>query len=822
MPPLLHGRDQVLEGVRYYSPNATRDTKLKLQDSPRDNNPFHPESTSLRPTWHDFHAPRPWSFTFGWISFVPNYAFYTLPNNPPFDILSRIPTIVSHTDPQGEVKGYTLQGACEWETLDQDLYEAVLALKLYYNIPMTLPFRPCSFGYTLMYRSKSSLKLKAQLAREWFLVWFGALSYCLAWSKTPSDGMHTHESAKYPEWRTVLERKGLRPDWVDDIENSPIAYYDISNPRAGTIVDILDPVPGQPTIEWLVTAGIEVWYRWSREEEDANWDGKLRMFKPPSTPAAIPVARQSSVQPSRSPTESQLHSDEQVPTPLDGPLNPRTHLPLPDPESGVAGIASTPTPTITTAICDANEQEQRRRWRQEYFSKQRAEDEEIMKRESPYAREARLNRTRVPPTRRVKIFEWHPDGDNPCIYKLHRVPDKAKSDVLFEDYGEQQKIYDPFRNVWHCCSDFGPDDDDDNEEDLPVDAAQEIPIPEDEASTLQAHPPPPPMSESLAQMDRIDDIPAVETVAVPRSPSGLATSVWEMFSKCYGMCDSLPVSPTSSLDAFDDREQSLLLRLACRNEPQDAIDEFKKSQQFVTCLKFFQAMREGNAMVDGGWDLSDDCLLPVRHSPRFATVQKVPIPPSSDELKETYRVADVYYVFTPAKAHTPWKFATLSAAAALLACRLPPHFQFEDIAHYFAQKGIPFRTLYTRPLLPAAPPAFELPYVRPMRTFTYKFTKEDYEGYVRQRVMQLGQSHMQAAIKRGGIAWRLAIGILGISNVCAPPSLWGSYSRVDISEERHSDDLLTSIELDVLCGVYECIDGKFISFLCRLLNDTDP
>jgi hypothetical protein len=97
----------------------------------------------------------------------------------------------------------------------------------------------------------------------------------------------------------------------------------------------------------------------------------------------------------------------------------------------------------------------------------------------------------------------------------------------------------------------------------------------------------------------------------------------------------------------------------------------------------------------------------------------------------------------------------------------------------------------------------------PIRRFNHRFTREDYDTYLNLRIFLLSMPHMQAALRRGGIVWRLAIGMLGLSDVVRAPTQWGEVFRVDESlGSCFIEDTLSTIELDLICGAYECISGN--------------
>jgi hypothetical protein len=169
-----------------------------------------------------------------------------------------------------------------WLKHEQDIYKATVALARTYDIPAVFPVLPHIFGFSKMYRSKSLLKLKLAVSREWFQVWLGALSYFLARARCEN----AERKDPYPRWRQVLERAGVSPAWMDEVWQSVLCCFDVRNPRAGCIVDLIHPVEGQPEVEWLVAHGIPVWYRWGEEEERlAEKDAGFAKRRPPKMAA---------------------------------------------------------------------------------------------------------------------------------------------------------------------------------------------------------------------------------------------------------------------------------------------------------------------------------------------------------------------------------------------------------------------------------------------------------------------------------------------------------------------------------------------------------
>jgi hypothetical protein len=169
-----------------------------------------------------------------------------------------------------------------------------------------------------------------------------------------------------------------------------------------------------------------------------------------------------------------------------------------------------------------------------------------------------------------------------------------------------------------------------------------------------------------------------------------------------------------------------------------------------------------------------------------------------------------YYVFTETTNHS-WRLAVTSASAAFMICRRPAIEDITDIALLLSSHGVPFRTFYPRSSVMMGPQtSYSTSHVIPKRPFGHKFTKEDYDVYVYMRTLLLGQSHMQAAVKRGGLTWRLAVGTLGTSRAALPPSSWGSTHAFEFQDGmEYVDSALTTMEMDLICGAYECVSSAF-------------
>jgi hypothetical protein len=177
------------------------------------------------------------------------------------------------------------------------------------------------------------------------------------------------------------------------------------------------------------------------------------------------------------------------------------------------------------------------------------------------------------------------------------------------------------------------------------------------------------------------------------------------------------------------------------------------------------------------------------------------------------------FVFNTSTAMSPWLLVMNNPRDVLSVCRLPDDYDWPEIVFFLAQRGMSFHIFCQQPQYPSSP--IRPPLSVPKRDFGHVFTHQDYKSYLELRTELLSQPHMQAALRRGGLVWRLTVDVLGLSNILstcgnAPTSL----SLKHCSKVWVEDDL-TTVELDILCGAYECSSGACSSpnTICCGLTD---
>ncbi|KAJ2912293.1 hypothetical protein MD484_g8123, partial [Candolleomyces efflorescens] len=772
--PVVEGRFQLVDGVPFYSPNSAFDAPLYLDSSMDGMNPFQPRGdrrSDIR--YGDLLRPRRWQKAFYWIAFIPTDHWYKYYRLPPFHHLGKVPPIQQYfTD---EESAYCVSPDNPFTVLEDEVYRAVVALKNKFELPCVLPFLPNALGYLGTYRKRAQLVQVLQETREWFSVWLGALSYCIAMADTRQWVTKELKFTGYPNWRKVLMEEGFSEGWIDDVVRSPVGQYLPQYPRVGCILEIVKEHPDQPMGMWFANHSVPVWWRWGPEEEAYCKQWNMTWYLPQSPPPA-----------------------KESPTVLTE--RPKTPLTCKEPE----WIA--------------------------FFQRREDRYSHITATESRLDRQRRENRTRDRPVRTAKVFEWLESYDEPNTWKRTPVTQKCKLDT-FELYRNHQMRYDPFFNEWDLCEHFcfgGGDDAYDTDSDS--ERGEELPPP---PVAVSSSPPPTPHSAAIpppltALTSRSGDCypnadpppDLFRAVLHPSPPAGDNTTpsttlpspacpiqqeVEDIFGGYYGFC--APVIGTDFPDlSYQERSADWFRRLLGLLPDETYNQEYFTTPHYLSAQLFLDSNVGNKPPHPSLSDLEDSALRPVRLLPRFPQIIRVSLRNRISNDDNNSDCADFLYVLKPSTPSVPWKIACFSPITALYICRLPSEYTETSIAFHLSQRGVSFRVLSPPPRL-RRPMHARVVHELPIRRQTHRFTKEDYESYVNQRTYLLGQPHMQAAIRRGGIAWRLAIATLGIADVVREPTLWGdTFSpTADLVE-----DTLSKVELDLLCGAYECIsdDGK--------------
>lgn len=490
--PYTGGRIQFVGGIRYYSPNSAVDAVLDLHPQRKNtSNPFYPGQTGkFRVRYRDFVNPRPWNLKFAWTAFIPVVPAQWFDHHTYLGrVLSRFPPIEHFMDEKEKKHGWRIPEQNEWRRLEKDVYDAVVALSAHYHTPCVLPFLPNAIGYTLMYTHKRTLVSRLEEARDWFFVWFGALSYLLTCSRN-NPLQPRAPFVKDEQLANVLYSRGVSPVFVDTLLSSLVADPEPTHVRrAGTIIDLSDNPLGRPSIDFFVNWGVPVWYRWRDVEEKASFlcdwrpPAHLLLQEPCFPPSRVTVLSRIQIEtaPSEdlsgiamqaSPARSAYHGTDghqSFFTNSNGvqvaiQSSPTSPVYTPD---GSANDACLPSATTaaggSNSIISAPQEDSASSKEPEWITFFREREDahaQILKTEKPKSRQARENRMREPATASAKVFEWFRSEKEGVLYERLPVLGKARVETL-DGYGEAQKRYDAFFNEWDCCTEWGEDDDTD-------------------------------------------------------------------------------------------------------------------------------------------------------------------------------------------------------------------------------------------------------------------------------------------------------------------------------------------------------------------------
>ncbi|KAG5649130.1 hypothetical protein H0H81_006052, partial [Sphagnurus paluster] len=101
--------------------------------------------------------------------------------------------------------------------------------------------------------------------------------------------------------------------------------------------------------------------------------------------------------------------------------------------------------------------------RREKANKVSLEAESAVDKQARESRQKHANKQKAPGKKGARVYVWDEiDG-----HRIRRPAGRQHVDAVWEDYGDQQRRYDAFRDEWDLCSEFGEDDpyysDDDHE-----------------------------------------------------------------------------------------------------------------------------------------------------------------------------------------------------------------------------------------------------------------------------------------------------------------------------------------------------------------------
>jgi hypothetical protein len=396
---------------------------------------------------------------------------------------------------------------------------------------------------------------------------------------------------------------------------------------------------------------------------------------------------------------------------------------------------------------------------------------------------------RQPGRKGPEVFRWeemHVVGG----FRERKPVTRLEVTQIWENYGSHQRVFDPVYNEWDICSELDPMD-------IPDDVAWDCYVGNDDdndpyfdlqGADITLDPPPTADPQDVTAMANKSE---AEANARP-DPD------WDPLERVlytrYGLLDADDSSPPS----LSDSDLLSMGRIIGQSIINDAV---------ALPSKWHAPL---HALI--GHLASDSCSAPHRdldHPDRIAQL----IQSSNVRLRLLDHQSGKRFLVEGKASETHLYHIVLSNAATAIQCvRGSWGPRDEDIAWNLARQGIPFSTVMPLPASCLGRAFKERPSVGlGWRKYGYTPGPSDYRAYEAKRDALLRRPHACAALKAGGIIWRLAAEAIGTENLRYGPSsdatLFGTPHSVS-GLPPGCDDSFTEAELDLLCGVYKVYDRK--------------
>ncbi|KAH6902936.1 hypothetical protein BKA70DRAFT_1433904 [Coprinopsis sp. MPI-PUGE-AT-0042] len=528
-----------------------------------------------------------------------------------------------------------------WDELGANIHTVVLRLQNHFQAPLVLPYVPRGWGYYRQRCSERKARAITHASRDWFLVWMGALSFLIAYSKAP-DTTQARSLAVIPypngsePWQQYLHTFPDLVRFAQELATSSVVGYTPEAQQVGIVVDFVEKEdPYQPAVDWFFSFGIPVWYPWDTTANDFAVRHGLAHL--------IPLADM--LQQCCPPF---LHTPS---APLDQAPSSSNQPPAPS--------SSKPAPARVVKI-------------RESWSTQDAE--------------AAANRARQLPEVNAEVYEYTPDYETPGKLVREKIVKSSRRDTLGQ-YHENQCRYFPELNLWICCADLSPDDsveddEDDiypqplyvprNDENLPQGPSPQNPPPQNPPPQNplppQDLPPPPPASSASAPSLSLTDLsPAgfADTYADDNGFSNLERDILLPMSRFLGYTPPLPYpthNATTPLSATDG--QALLRILGIHPEGSSQAGFFKTSVAREMHTFIFRCIQAGGPLAASCDLLLGNRMMLRAHLLQDLIVIKAPVTTFTKSAKlESY-----WYLFNVGVGYDDrktWKLALTTATDAL-------------------------------------------------------------------------------------------------------------------------------------------------------------
>lgn len=741
-------------GDLYYSPNCARQVDVP-EYTEHYRYPFHGREARFQ----KFLTPRWWTRPYHYLCFVPLCPSF---EGEVFGVLKEFLTSIVTLNNRYMLSNDKLH---EWNHLEDALIASVHALNLEYPTDVRGALRPTIpslLGFPQIFSEERTARLKIAASRDWFLMWMTLLSSKIA------DACTINAAEDSRDWFTILVEDHRIPEpWLSAVKSSSICNFSLMHPRVGTFVNIHQPQPNQPKVEWFIRFNIPVWYCWK------PGDPALEHLRPPAH-----VLQSATSFISKTPPLPLPHTSVPQST-LFPPHRPVDYTSVEYKNAKDVYLASKP-------------------W-EAYFAAREAENQNIIAKESDSQRITRLNRERKPPVN-CEVYEWEWSEDNSIELVRTSVPKKMRQEILSR-YSDAQSRYDSVKNRWDVCEYFG-DDDIDEEYDVFEDIGPDVPGNDHDggAAAVEAL-----IDQRTNQVQQASH-PHIYCMRNTGLSVGPEISLYHSVGQVdipqylhlhYGFLRPIPVpSIEPPIDINEWAESLKCIGLDVKVNPPIV----GLSNTIVNFIKGLQ----GYGPKESDWDMLTNNYLPIDMTVLNSYFRRLP---NGHFLLDNCCVLDAQN----------WQIALTTSVNALFVVRdlinSPNQLSIQEVAQHLIEEGISFCTYSKLDRLPSSLPLSAIVTPIPRRGVRYKFSVADYEMYLSDRRRLLSTPRARAAILRGGIVGRLAKECIGIDDVLSGPSSAVNVYRLGHSVEAagaiYWDDALTEDEMSVICGMFHCHTGMY-------------
>ncbi|KAF8156129.1 hypothetical protein B0H34DRAFT_799189 [Crassisporium funariophilum] len=757
-----------------------------------------------------FKQPVWWDQNWAWQSFIPLAPSFLFVPFKPLCAMPRIEEVrFSFPAPSGGMVTQIRFRLPEddirrWLWAEDLLVKAAYKLRLRYSIAGNTPPRPSSFHFDRAHKSHPIAKRMACLARDWFAVWMGYLSFIIAKSENrvaktaPAD-----PSSAAPDWYSyLLKQPEFDELWLNGLSQSAVCTFDWKTPRAGIIFQWSVNDRDREPIEWYSKHNIalqshsggakhsvrrpgsssggshnsKVLYAWRRPHHQQTIEFLQLQYAPTFVfeyTAKRFVNQEALLQETEATADARL---EVFKVSRDNSIKATAHAASSYPYHSLSATAAPHAAlSVQSQGVPATVRETGRNYN-EFFAARNKRQQEMIKLESAVDRQRRESREQKPGVVNATLFEWEKTQSSGGLelYKRVKVNKKANKTV-FHSYRSHQRLFNAFSNEWDLCEDFqfGIVDNTSYSDDG-YDSGNDDVYPVNVVSQPTKAPP------LAAPMD----------IDMGQSWCEYSQAPLKTMSLVYGY---IPHAGVNNIPPTLSWERMLNFMGFVRNLEELDVGEPERSAM----MNFFTAVL--NAV---GTYKSDKVV-----AKNFENLSLL------FQFEHVRRPLEDLFVFSSPKSDSCcWVLGVHSATAALYVCRYilknPMAHTIVTVAHRLLDRGIPFRTLLPLTCSPRQVTITE-PYMpQSYRLSDHTFTKADFDVAMLACRSVLSSPQGRAALLQGGIVGRIAREYVSKDGVLGGPSIEVTAHRVGYlvpsgdNNVKFCDDQLTANEVAIICGTY--------------------